>query len=233
MKKAFTLSEVLITLSVVGIVAVLTVPGVMKNYQNKLYTAQLQKVYSQIAEATKAMMNDEHVDNFYETSIITGSCNEEGVCSNPGVGYFLSNYFKNTKNNCGGTCTMYGDDDYKSLTGTSIAGGLGGHSCSQTASGATICGVLNRAIGGDNSRKCLSLTVDVNGLSQPNVTGRDIFAMDIHDDGSVSDYGSGCMDGSMGMAASKCPEYTEGEALMKAAGGCLNKIIDDGWKMEY
>ena len=33
-KFAFTLSEVLITLGVVGVVAVLTIPGVMKNYQN-------------------------------------------------------------------------------------------------------------------------------------------------------------------------------------------------------
>ena len=31
MKQGFTLSEVLITLGIVGIVAVLTIPGVMKN----------------------------------------------------------------------------------------------------------------------------------------------------------------------------------------------------------
>ena len=47
MKQGFTLSEVLITLGIVGIVAVLTIPGVMKNYKNRLYTAQLEKVYSQ------------------------------------------------------------------------------------------------------------------------------------------------------------------------------------------
>ena len=31
-KRAFTLSEVLIALGVVGVVAVLTIPGVMRNY---------------------------------------------------------------------------------------------------------------------------------------------------------------------------------------------------------
>ena len=36
MNKGFTLSEILISLGIVGIVAVLTVPGVMKNYQNRL-----------------------------------------------------------------------------------------------------------------------------------------------------------------------------------------------------
>ena len=59
MKRGFTLSEVLITLGIVGVVAVLTVPSVMKNYRNRLYVSQLQKVYSQISEATVAIMRDE------------------------------------------------------------------------------------------------------------------------------------------------------------------------------
>ena len=50
-KFGFTLSEVLITLGIIGIVAVLTIPAVMKNYRNRLYVAQLQKTYAQISEA--------------------------------------------------------------------------------------------------------------------------------------------------------------------------------------
>ena len=49
MKKGFTLSEILITLTIVGVVAALTVPAVMKNYRNRLYVAQLQKTYAQIS----------------------------------------------------------------------------------------------------------------------------------------------------------------------------------------
>ncbi|MDE6137868.1 MAG: type II secretion system GspH family protein [Candidatus Gastranaerophilales bacterium] len=56
MNKGFTLSEILITLGIVGIVAVLTVPGVMKNYQNRLYTAQLEKIYAQLSDAAQAIM---------------------------------------------------------------------------------------------------------------------------------------------------------------------------------
>ena len=70
MKKGFTLSEVLITLGIVGVVAVLTIPGVMKNYKNRLYTAQLQKAYSQISDAAQAIMNDEHVDNFTKLKLL-------------------------------------------------------------------------------------------------------------------------------------------------------------------
>ena len=83
MKKGFTLSEVLITLGIVGVVAVLTVPGVMKNYKSRLYTAQLQKAYAQIADSVQAMMNDQHVDNFYESTIANAnSCTDanKGIC---------------------------------------------------------------------------------------------------------------------------------------------------------
>ena len=102
MKKGFTLSEVLITLGIVGVVAVLTVPGVMKNYKSRLYTAQLQKAYAQIADSVQAMMNDQHVDNFYESTIANAnSCTDanKGICEK-GVGVFLNNYFKIAKRNC-------------------------------------------------------------------------------------------------------------------------------------
>ena len=99
MKKGFTLSEVLITLGVVGVVAVLTIPGVMKNYQNRLYTAQLEKIYSQISDATQALMNDEHVDNFYETTA-NNAIPTSGDRASTGAGYFLTKYFKTVKKDC-------------------------------------------------------------------------------------------------------------------------------------
>ena len=43
MNKGFTLSEILITLGIVGIVAVLTVPGVMKNYQKQIIYSTVRK----------------------------------------------------------------------------------------------------------------------------------------------------------------------------------------------
>ncbi len=50
-KPAFTLAEVLITLGIVGVVAALTIPTLVKNYQKKLLINQNKQAYSLIINA--------------------------------------------------------------------------------------------------------------------------------------------------------------------------------------
>lgn len=230
MKKGFTLAEVLITLGVVGVVAVLTVPGVMKNYANRMYVSELQKVYAQIAEAAQNIMNDEHVDDFRETlasaSTPSGCPADKNKCTQ-GVGYFLNNYFKTVKLNCGtsgdSSCAK-GANFYRRLDNQYTTQGLS--HCVQLVSGAVICGTYN------SSNKCLTTYVDVNGLAQPNVAGRDVFGIDIRNNGTLADYGSGCSSNSLGVAASGCGSGAL-EHPAAASAGCLNNIMQAGWKMEY
>ena len=230
MKKAFTLSEVLVTLGIVGIVAVLTIPTIMKNYRRKVYVSQLQKVYSQLSNAATTMMGDEQAQSFYEsTGGVQLSCSDpaNGKCEK-GVGYFLTNYLKTIKNNCGDTnntnaCVATA---YKTMDGTAIQSTSYGDYCVQTANGAAVCGTFNSAI------TCTTLVVDVNGKDEPNVAGLDVFTMDIHKDGSISDYGSGCADGANGVEASECGKGAS-DHIFKAPGGCLNALIESGWKMNY
>ena len=53
MKKAFTLSEVLITLGIIGVVAALTMPSLITNHQKKQTVVQLRKVYSELQNVIK------------------------------------------------------------------------------------------------------------------------------------------------------------------------------------
>lgn len=53
MKKAFTIAEVLITLGIIGIVAAMTLPVVIGNYQKKVIVEKLKTVYSKLAEIIK------------------------------------------------------------------------------------------------------------------------------------------------------------------------------------
>lgn len=49
--KAFTMAEVLITLGIIGIVACMTMPGVIKNYQKKVTVERLKQTYSMLQQA--------------------------------------------------------------------------------------------------------------------------------------------------------------------------------------
>ena len=51
MKKAFTLAEVLITLGIIGIVAAMTLPSLIANYQKKVTVNRLKQAYSMINQA--------------------------------------------------------------------------------------------------------------------------------------------------------------------------------------
>lgn len=51
MKKAFTLSEVLITLGIIGVVSAVTIPSLVNNIQDKHFKALLKKTYSDISNA--------------------------------------------------------------------------------------------------------------------------------------------------------------------------------------
>jgi len=57
-KRGFTLAEVLITLAIIGIVAALTVPTLMKNYRHAQYKSALKKAYSTIGNAYQKMYYD-------------------------------------------------------------------------------------------------------------------------------------------------------------------------------
>ena len=61
-KVAFTLAEVLITLGIIGVVAALTLPMVIKNYQYKQKSVALKKAYSTLEQAI-IMSQQEHGDS--------------------------------------------------------------------------------------------------------------------------------------------------------------------------
>ena len=50
---AFTLAEVLITLGVIGVVAAMTLPTVIKNYQKKVASTRVKSAYSQLLQAVQ------------------------------------------------------------------------------------------------------------------------------------------------------------------------------------
>lgn len=57
-RKAFTLSEVLITIGLLGIVMAMTLPQLIKNYQKKVTVERLKKAYSVISNAMEVSQHE-------------------------------------------------------------------------------------------------------------------------------------------------------------------------------
>lgn len=64
-KKAFTLAEVLITLGIIGVVAAMTLPSIVRNYKKKVVETKLQRFYSVANNALKASEVDNESWDFW------------------------------------------------------------------------------------------------------------------------------------------------------------------------
>jgi hypothetical protein len=70
------------------------------------------------------------------------------------------------------------------------------------------------------------LRVDINGSQGPNIAGRDLFVMDLYSDGKVAEcYTPNWRTDDYNLEI--CQEGYYG------GSGCLDKIMHDGWKMDY
>ena len=229
MKKAFTLAEVLITLTIVGTIAALTIPHVLQDYKYKLYTAQLKKVYSEVSDAVEMIKNDENTDHFYETKAFSATSSKD-----EGAQYFLEKYMTSvtkytdcdSSKGCQVPSESNGETLYMKLDGDKIDNkGLHGQYCVKTKSGATVCAGFVTMIGTSKEQKFMVIATDINGKKNaPNTIGRDVFSMRINHEGIITDRNDVACGNGSNLYLKGVSEYSE---------GCLNRIIDDDWKMEY
>lgn len=226
-KEGFTLAETLIVIAIIGVISVLTLPNVMGNYKKKTYVAQLQKAYNQISQALQQYMVDNDADSLTDTNLNTSD----------GVNAFLKKYFKTTKI-CSTNSETKKDDEgndqttrsngclaasYKSLDGTNTGAApiQSDTVCAILNTGAIIC--LTPLDTKDLSVGKADLFIDVNGMNGPNTAGRDFFATLLYGDTKISDSYSG------GSKSFKCSDKKD--ELYGA--GCMEKLMEDGWKMDY
>ncbi len=154
-KKAFTLAEVLVTLGVIGVVAALTLPSVIQNYQKKQTVASLKKMYTNLWQAAESYQGKNEVSfTNFNTSL---SAKE-----------FMQTYFNNefkvikeceNTRECWGTRNLPKTLDNKKHI--SIEYGI------ILADGSIIA--VNKAISG------IVFFLDINGKKGLNRSGRDIF----------------------------------------------------------
>ncbi len=154
-KFAFTLAETLITLGIIGIVAAMTIPGLIETYQKKATAEKLKEMYSIITQAAKMYTNDTETEfGSFDTQLSEKE--------------FLDKYFSpyvKVVLRCENTT-----DCYKNKTPLAID--------RRTAAVMPpyMIGLLNGSyVGVSKNPGGAVFYVDINGAAGPNVSGRDIF----------------------------------------------------------
>ena len=160
-KRAFTLAEVLITLGIIGVVAALTIPTLITNYQKKVFKTQLLKKYAEVSQSVLFAKNQTNV-NFksYCTKYDGSSYYNETECK-----AMFDTYFKVV-----GTCN-YKDDvlTYNKQTSAYVDSGVWTKPSKLLSDGS--CYDIRV-----NSGK-LGFTFDINGPEKgPNALGHDLFS---------------------------------------------------------
>lgn len=181
MKKAFTLAEVLITLGVIGVVSILTVPNIVSNYQKKVFDAKVKKVENSLANAFGLLLADEEVVSLYDSSLYIDAINEDTVTNS--VGSFLKKYLKVSKD-CGyapGISDCH-EETFIDVQDNAVVDSFPGMYayCVKIDMGALIC------VSSLTSGKIPQVSVDFNGDKAPNVVEKDIVFFSVAKDGSLN-----------------------------------------------
>lgn len=176
----FTLAEVLITLGIIGVVAALTIPTLISNYQEKQTLSQLQKTYATLKNAFE-LAKVEHGD--YNT----WSWNQIPQTNSNRVKYFWETYiFPNLKvsKQCFPASEECLTEVIRSDSQTVQVGDLDG--AFVLGDGTTIL----TWTGADSYFPHVWIYADINGKKSPNTLGKDIFVMYFSPNNPGNQFGS-------------------------------------------
>lgn len=224
---AFTLAEVLITIAIIGVVAALTIPTLVANYQKKVFVSQLQKTIATIANATKLLMAEEQTSNLNRTYLYNEGYSKEAYENS--VGKFLKTYFRVIK-----TCNRWDNNldeciytgDYKSIFDQNSDWCGGGSYCGVLSNGATIClSPFDFTV--------MTIEIDVNGKNGPNTCGRDVFNLSMNYSGTIAESFDKTDYNTYYHNPQRCGYSNDVNNSVGYGAGCYNKIVQDGWKMDY
>ena len=182
-KIAFTLAEVLITLGVIGIVAAMTIPTLISNYQEKVFVTGAKKFYSLISQAVQLATIDNGLPENWDLSDpenmikplmpylkITDYC----TSTNGKVCYNKKIYHRNGN---------LADNQY-------VFSGTASNRPAFRLSDGTNVGIYTTPASAINDSTVRGeYMVDVNGEKGPNTYGKDLFIFNLAQNGTIKPSG--------------------------------------------
>jgi len=154
-QKAFTLAEILITIAIIGIVAILTIPSLLSKYNEYITTIKLKKTYAEFLQVIRLSEADNGSFREWDYSLSYKDFAEK----------YITPYFKNCIK------TTYSSIEIRKLNGNNDI--LWGYVFEYD--GKSVVVTSSTTMSGTKSVKYASFWVDINGKSGRHQVGRDLF----------------------------------------------------------
>lgn len=214
-------------MGIIGVVAALTIPTLIANYQKQVLVTQLQKTVTTFQNGIRMINASEEVDNIFNSSF-----------GSTGSGYSEYEVYPNEIAKFLGWETSLNDYELDiegekfSLPYSLKSGARFAFNGECLDGGGTPLAFSNGYKLGDDC--VLSFQFDVNGPKHPNKFGKDIFQFNFYPDGRVNSYmvdavlpsGGGTSDLKL-LCNGKSDETEDWLSL------CGYYIMQNGWKMDY
>lgn len=211
MRRAFTLSELLIALTVVGVIAVLTVPSVIRNAHMRAYVSTLQSTYRQISEALNDAMLSQKI---YTVEDFDFPLQDEDETQS----HAFMRLCLDVQKDCGRSSAGCFAQAYKDIDS--------GRSRSDMLNYGDFVVLKNGVALGINDDFSKYIFIDVNNVDPPNVLGRDFFILYVTGKGELSTKDIYKMDSLHDMALD-CSTF-DGYFFT-----CFDYLQQNNWKMDY
>ncbi len=173
MKKGFTLAETLITATIIGVVAAMTLPIFVNNYQKDVFAKHLQKLALDFENAADVCAANSAKAVFANAGAFSKAHN----CANCEA--FMKTYINATK-----TDNIFATS-YRSIDGKSVTNDFTCDNSYLTPDNISLCVTEKTTALGDFS-PYFELVADLNGKSRPNLSGRDFFKFYLDEFGTVT-----------------------------------------------
>ncbi len=220
MKKALTIGELLITMGIIGVIAMLTLPGFIQDYHKRVYTTKLKKTVEMIENAVNQACIDNNVSYFYQTpyvKVATAEANKN----------FLRKYFKLASTQT----TKPFASTYRTLNSNEDrALGLNdsSHAYAKLVGGEAVSFLCFNS----PSLACV-FRVDINSTDGPNIGGRDFFSIYINPmTNELYDTGNPALCGGKAKTNDEKVDAAN-NARAEYGEGCFARLLQDNWEMNY